>query len=144
MAITYCSIVLSAHHPGGPPLDTKRFVLGLGIPDVPYEVYGGDDRAHAGGLRIGTLNLKDFGQPTAQSDPWGAFDVATKTLLLGFAAWLSRIPAVNLDRMRAGGLTIWVIVNLWIEDNQMDYRLPPPLAAELGRLGLELYVLSNE
>lgn len=144
MAITHCSIVLSAYHPGGPPLDTKRFVFGLGAPDVPYEIYGGGNNSHAGGLRIGNLKLNDFGEATGRSDPWADFDASLKILLLKFAAWLARVPTENIGRLRADGLKVWVVINLQIDCDQMDFHLPPPLAAELGRLDLELYVLSNE
>ena len=144
MAISGFSAGLSAYHPNGPCLHTKRFVLGLGVGEVPYEVYGGDDESHAGGLTIGRLNLEDFGERDGPSDIWADFEAAMTACLLAFAAWLTRVPTDSTVRHRQYGLNDRVIVNLWIDGNQMDFRVPPPLAEQLGRLGLELHILSNE
>ena len=144
MAVTQLRVVLSAYYPDGRPIDIEHFITGLGVSDVPYEIYGGGQDSSAGGLRITSLDLADFEEPIHRPEAHDDYERAIRDRLLAFATWLSRVPTANVLHLRSDGLKVWVIVNLWIDGDQMDFRLPPPLAAELGRLDLELYILSNE
>jgi hypothetical protein len=65
--------------------------------------------------------------------------------LLNFAALLStHVSRESLDRFRATGVEMNVLVNPWIDNDQIDLEFPPEFLLEIGRLGLPLEIISND
>lgn len=144
MANLHFGIALSAYYLDGRPLDPRQFVAGLGVAEIPYDVKGEGRRYESARLIIGELGLSDFGDPSVRPEVHDDYANAIEKCLLKFAGWLAGVPAESMRRFREQGMKVWVIVNLWIDCHQMDFTVPPKLSAELGRLNMELYVLSNE
>jgi len=128
MAATHFKIVLAYY--SDTPIARERSTVTLGSQKLPYHV--------------ARLGLKEFGDPSERPEAHDDFERAINACLLDFAVWLSQISSEEINATRSAGLNPWVIVNLWIDSDQMDFHLPPLLSTELGRLGLELYILSNE
>jgi hypothetical protein len=142
MAIKEIALVLSAYRPDGQPIESEAFVSGLGVGIAPYERYGTAEAWGAVGLEVVCLRadvFKDFG-----TERYEALEEAVQANLLAFAEWLAAIPAENMNRMRANGLKIHIVVNLLMDQDQMEFTLPPKLSVQLGRLGISFYMISNE
>jgi hypothetical protein len=141
MAINEIQIALSAHDLRGHPIEPAAFVSALGVDVAPYQVYGSAERWRAVGLTIGRFQVQDFQQ---YENRWEAFDSEVDAWLTAFAKWLSGIQRPNLDALRGRGWELRVTINLEIDGDQMDLTLPPEFCTEVGRLGLYLFILSNE
>jgi hypothetical protein len=142
MAIIHFSCALSAWYRDGRPLEPKQMARDLGASEVPFKEIFSQERFT--GLNIAEIAASEFGDHYERPEACEEFDVAMRAALLKFAEWLSQIPIENIGRMRDESFYAWVIINLWIDGDQMDLYILPPLSRELGRLELELYVLSNE
>src|SRR6476469_1501416 len=144
MGISHFCCTLSAWYRDGRPLLPERLGQDLGISEIPYPVNSSGEKGTAVRVDVGELALKDFGDPYENPEVYNDFGKAIETCLMKFADWLSTIPTEGMRRLREESFYGWVIVNLWIDSDQMDIHILPPLSRELGRLELELYILSNE
>ena len=142
MAVQHMRIVLSAYLTNGQVNDAAEYLRGLGVSTGPYSVAPQPSPKAAVNLEIGNIEAAEFAEHG--DEQWNHFEAAVGQCLSRFGEWLATVPTQNMDRLREAGWKVWSIANLWIDQDQMDFHLPPVLSAQLGRLELELYVLSNE
>ncbi len=147
MAMREIRVVLSAADPTGEHPDADEVVKTLAVGVSPYRTYGQDTDGNAVGVEVFTLSSDGFvreSKPRRRETDWEAFEKAIDDALIAFAEWLSRISLSNMDALRSKGLDVYVLVNLEIDCDQMDFHLPYQLSSEMGRLRLRLWMLSNE
>ncbi len=141
MALNQIQLVLTTWRAGGEPLEPSELLTKLGVDPEPYTAYGYAERWRSVCIRAGPLLLSDFAQG---DDCWSEFERAVGIWLTQFAGWLAGVRQECVERMRSEGIDAQVIVNLELDSGQFDLTLPPELCAELGRLRLPIYILSNE
>src|SRR5262249_42335112 len=147
MATREIQVVLSAADPTGKHPDPDEVARTLAVDVSPYQVYGHDTAGNAVGIRIFSLSYDEFrveSEPGRRRIDWSGFYKAVTDALVTFAEWLSHISVDAVDALRSQGLDVYVLVNLEIDSDQMDFYLPHQLSSELGRLRLRLWMLSNE
>jgi hypothetical protein len=147
MSVQEIRVVLSAADPTRKHPDPDEVARTLAVDVAPYQVYGHGSTGNAVGIRIFSLSSDDFlveSEPGRRRIDWTGFEDAVTNELVTFAQWLSRISVEAVDTLRSRGLDVYVLVNLEIESDQMDFDLPHQLSTELGRLRLRLWMLSNE
>jgi len=140
MAIQSTRLTLSAHYPDGRPIRLDEFLPGVTF--APYTPYGEPGQWKAVGLQLAEAEITDF--ENFGTERYEEYGKAVQENLLGFAGWLATIPADNAERLQRGGLRIELIVTLVVDQDQMEFTLPPELSLQLGRHQIRLYILSNE
>jgi hypothetical protein len=142
MAITYASVTLRFWLPGGkvayedfvPPLRTAK-------PD-PYGKLGAEeDRRDTGLVMFGEVRIE---RHESAPDPWGAFAGALTRLFDDTAQWLRERPAAVFEDFRRRGFRVDLLVEMWIEGDQMDLTLPPSICRACGENGIGMILISNE
>jgi hypothetical protein len=63
---------------------------------------------------------------------------------LDAGAWLSTLDSRVIKRNREPGLMMDVIIEFWIDSNQLELQIPPFFLQRLGELGLALQLVSND
>jgi hypothetical protein len=147
MAMRDIQVVLSVADSTGEHPDPDEVTRTLAVEVSPYQVYGRESTGNAVGIRILSLSCDGFvgeAEGRRRKTDWEAFEKAIEDALLTFAQWLSRISVDAVEALRSKGLDVYVLVNLEIDCDQMDFHLPHQLSSEIGRLGLRLWMLSNE
>jgi hypothetical protein len=59
------------------------------------------------------------------------------------AQWLSA-RRDRIEKCRANGFTVKMLVNGWIDGDQMDLNFPPEFLLACGQAGLEIYIVTND
>jgi hypothetical protein len=59
------------------------------------------------------------------------------------AEWLSA-RRERIENCRANGFTVRLLVNGWIDGDQMDLNFPPEFLLAGGQAGLEVYIVTND
>lgn len=142
MAVTELNVFLLAHPPSGKVNDRDDFLAILDVSIEPYNPRQSSSEAPVHGLEIGFFTIEEFKQ--WDTERYEHFSAAIEQCLASFAAWLAKVPSENVERLRASGFHVFVLITMWMDQDQMDFDLPPALSLQLGRLGLELRMLSNE
>jgi hypothetical protein len=142
MAISEISFVLSAYHGHGRPNSREEFLHHFGISTEPYSFRKQLSATAAICLEIGALRIADYEEFGTEAPE--ELEKAIQKCLTQFANWLAAIPTENIERLRQSGMKVWVICKMWIDQDQMEFNLFPPLSAQLGRLGLQFYLITNE
>lgn len=85
-------------------------------------------------------SVRDF----HQEDPDDAFASRLNEAFEMIAGWLARRPKVAFNRFSELGIQVTLLINLWINNDQMDLILPPCVLVVCGELGIGVVIISNE
>lgn len=58
--------------------------------------------------------------------------------------WLESLPQDAIAKIQGAGLRLAFNVETWIDQDQIDFDLPPELMVALGSNGIPLQLVSNE
>ena len=131
----------------GETIRKDEYLKWVHLADAGYEIRGWDEPHRSVTVEICTFEHGcSFEHGSFDGPAWlPQLHVAVRKSLLGFAALLStRVSREDLDRFRATGVEMDVLVNPWIDNDQIDLEFPPEFLLELGRLGLPLEIISND
>lgn len=131
---------LRAWHPKGNPFSGEQFVDALSVNALTFRVIGSGQQWEA--ARIASdISIEAYENTT---EPHEAFAEALQQAFRNFSNWLSSLTTDSCDRLRAEGMILDLLIDVWIDQNQFDLDLPIELFTELARLRLPLKVLSND
>lgn len=80
----------------------------------------------------------------SSDDPYLALEEEFSKNSIEIAEWLNMQDAKTFEKLANGGLKVWVFIEMWIESDQLDLKLPPNLLFECGRLNLSVEIVTNE
>ncbi len=143
MAVGSVQICLTGSFRDDRGVTTERFLTPLNIqPDEEVE----SSRADGGKWQSGVVyfpvtRLRDFA--TAE-EPSEAFFAQLKQRLLAIARFLDNRPPAVTVALRSSGMELRLIIDVWMDQDQMELELPPELLAACSRHGLPVYIISND
>jgi len=92
-------------------------------------------------IRYFSLDIKSFPKSPERREE---FEATLATSLDKAADWLDARPIEAFQHFSRSGLALFVLINLWIDSNQMDLDLPAKFLRACSRLALRIQVMSNE
>ena len=141
MAVSFVRCVLVASRPGGlvTSAELAPVTAGTDATALPVEVVA-DRPGRSATIVFGDDLSSDAFTGDARHD---AFDDAVVQRLRAVGAWvMPRAPAVRA--LASAGVAVELLIELWLDQDQLDLHLPVELLAALGAAGVGVYVLSNE
>ena len=85
--------------------------------------------------------LSDF---STADEPTEAYAAAVQERLLSVAAFLDRQELSAFEKFRAAGMHVYIYIGLYMEDDQMELKLPAAFISSCARLSLGLEIISND
>jgi hypothetical protein len=143
MAIQGVNVSLRAYHREWGKVGSGDFIRSLQITDSDLIVEAQSD---VGSSKMAVVALVEtqISDYSASPEPYEAFAEAIKSKLGHVATWLDKRPLEGFDRARQEGLTVDLLVELWINDDQMELSFPSSFLAACGRLGLNIEMITND
>lgn len=142
MAVQTVSVFLRAVFPDGRGVGDADFLdpLDVRADSTVLEIQCGRGPWQSALLTFSRRVLGDF---ASEEDPSESLSGAVQGDLQHLALWLQpRSAAVGLLKQR--GLQVDVVVDLWIDQDQMDLILPPDFLSACARAGLSVVIVSND
>lgn len=85
-------------------------------------------------------NSEDY---EGEADPQERLGEVLRQDLERAAAWLEE-QSEGIDTLRAAGLQVDVLVDLWIDQDQLDWSFPGPFLLACGQTGLPIRMVTND
>lgn len=119
------------------------FFPALVIPDSDrFPKSGAEPGGQATALvRFAELNISDFQH---RPDPWHEFGEALIGRLTEVGEWLRERPKAAFVDFSERGIRVDLLLQMWIDCDQMDLALPPALSGVCGDYGIGIVVTTNE
>jgi hypothetical protein len=136
-----CELSLRAWDPDGTGVSREAVLSRLKVDDGRYKAVGNGGWWKT--IRIIVLDLAadafwDREQPSlALGDAFRAGQIA-------FADHLATVPRESVDALRQSGVELNVYLDAWIDQDLFDLQWEAKLLGELGRLGLNLEIVTND
>ena len=142
MSIQNVEVVLRAFFLSGREVTRAQFVDALGVVegDDVLEVKSDRGPSQSSLLVFSRCRLQDFAE---SDDSFEALNTQVQTDLRRMAGWLLAREASIID-LRQSGLTIDVLVDLWIDRDQLDLSLPQEFLLACGKTDLAIEIVSND
>ena len=132
MSLDWVKVVLQGWHPQR--VSGSEFLEALDLqPDDGYDT-GPADRPGKNAKII----LADV-----EHTPGNSCNEQLQDRLRTAAQWLST-RRERIERCRANGFTVRMLVNGWIDGDQMDLSFPPEFLLACGQAGLEVDIITND
>jgi hypothetical protein len=106
-----------------------------------FEAFGMGGKWHSAGFILFWLTLKDFDD---KAEPSEAFMQSMRARIMSLAVWLSSVPTESAQKLVRRKFVVQLVIDLFIDQNQMDLDLPWELLREAGRLKLPIKIVSND
>ena len=128
--------------PGGRVASADLFPA-LAIPDSDtFPKSAAEEGGQATALvRFAELNIADFRH---RPDPWDDFGEQLSRCLAEIAEWLRKRPKAAFVGFRERGIRVDLLVQTWIDCNQLDVAIPPALSRVCGDFEIGLVIMTNE
>ena len=142
MATEWIRVCLRGWRPNG-TVPFAEFFTPLNLPDTdPFEKLGAEEGYRSTSLIIlARLKLSDF---YSADDPWAAMAEELRQRFDETANWLRNRPKAAFDKYEEDGIKVDLLIQAWIDDNQVDLSLPARLCATCGELGIGIVFVTNE
>ena len=85
-----------------------------------------------------------LGDYSDTEEPTEAYAAAVQEYLLTVAAFLDRQEVVAFEKFRASGLRVYIYLEVRMDQNQMQLKLPVAFLSACARLGLGVEMISND
>lgn len=123
----------------------------VGDPPLPDEflsqlVFDSDDTAQIQenpSPRVDLMSI-EIGEFADAYEPTEAFVAELESRLTNIAYWLEKQPVALFQSLRKNGFFTNLLFTGWIDCDQLDLDLPPPLLFACGRLGLKISIITND
>ena len=77
-------------------------------------------------------------------EPTEVYAAVVQDYLLTVAAFLDRQEVTTFEQFRASGLCVYIYLEVRMDQNQMQIKLPVPFLAACARLGIGIEMISND
>jgi hypothetical protein len=134
-------LFLLASNPEGKSFTGEQFVSALKA-DVSKCVVGGSGRKWES-ARISAFTLLHEAFKDA-AEPSEAYANALRAGFIDFSNWLATLSSDSCDALRDDGMKLVVLIDIWMDQDQMELEFPPGLLIQLARLRLPLELVSND
>jgi hypothetical protein len=132
---------LLAWNPDGKPLSGEQLASALSANVSRFVVGGSGTKWESARISAFTILHEAY---KAEDQPSEAFENAMLAGFIDFSTWLATLASNACDALRAHGMKLAVLIDFWMDQDQMDLELPPELLIQLGRLRLPLQLVSND
>lgn len=148
MSVGSVLIGLQASRADGRGVSSAEFIAPLTIQSGEVESTRADGGAWASGVvYFAVVRCSDFEHLDKTADAGAqcvAFEVAILKAFMAFGHFLDQRSTEVIAAMRAAGMSVRVIVDVRMDQDQMELDFPPELLVACGRHGLGIYVISND
>jgi hypothetical protein len=142
MAIRLISISLLASFSDGRNVDKDTFITPLELSDCDQIVSFEVDQGKWGSAYIVFLQ-EDISSYMSNPEPYTAFYQKIDSVFIYLQDWLSKRKNC-IHEMLAKELKISLLVDMWIDDNQMDLELPSSLLLVCGECNINFQIITND
>src|SRR5262245_35298270 len=124
MALDSLEIVLRAHFVDGGEVQSADFSGLLSKLDLALAVVADRGAWYSGKVLLASLQLADFKEST---DPHDSLAGAIQASLVGVGDWLRQQSEAAFESMKRRGLTVVLLIDAEIDQDQLDLVLPSTL-----------------
>jgi hypothetical protein len=148
MSVGAVLIGLQASRADGNGVTMDEFIAPLEIQSGEVESARADgDEESCGMVYFAVINQSEFSHVDTSVDAGARSEAFSEHVLEAFRAAASflyrRSPDVTAT-MRAAGLSLQILVEIRMDQDQMELEFPPEFLAACGRHKLKMYVISND
>jgi hypothetical protein len=136
-----CELSLRAWDPHGTGVSRELVLSRLRIDGDRYRTVGNGGWWKT--IRIIVLDLATD-RFWDREEPNLALGDAFRAGQIEFADYLATVPRESVESLRKSGLELNVLLDAWIDQDMFDLQWESKLLAELGRLGLNLEIVTND
>ena len=86
----------------------------------------------------------EIGEFAETDEPTEAFVAELESRLTKIAQWLEKQPVALFQSLREKGFFTNLLFTGWIDCDQLDLDLPPPLLSACGKHGLKVCIITND
>jgi len=142
MSVQFLSVNLVASFKNGDNVPFETF-LGKLMPsqESPYKYKKSKGAWESALIVLAEEELKNY---ASDDEPSESFFAAINSKFNDAANWLSNIENRLFEEFREIGLSLSLIIDSWIDQDQFELKIPPKFLAECGNKGIELYVITND
>ncbi len=143
MAVLSVLIALQASFGDGRNISESDFIKCLTIAgEDPIEGTTADRGNWASScINFSIVRLSDF---STEDEPHEAMSATLMTVLNGVSSFLNRQSVAAFEDFQSRELKVNLLVDVRMDEDQMEFDLPSGLIASCGRLGLGIYMISND
>jgi hypothetical protein len=148
MSVGSVLIGLQASRGDGRGVTAAEFIAPLAIRPGEVEATRADGAAWASGMvYLAVVRYSDFDHVDKTADAGAqseAFIAGVGEAFRSAGRFLDLRPPRVTASLRTAGLSVRLLVEVRMDQDQMELEFPPELLAACGRHGLGVYVLSND
>jgi hypothetical protein len=148
MAVGSVLIGLQASRRDGRGVTSAEFIDSFNIQSGEVESTRANGGPWASGMIcFATVRYSAFAHVDTSTDAGAqseAFFAGVLEVFRGVARFLEERPPSVTVALRAAGLSLRLFVDVRMDADQMELKLPPELLAACGQHGLGVYVISND
>jgi hypothetical protein len=148
MSVGSVLIGLQASRKDGRGVTSKEFLAPLKIEPGEVEATRADGGAWTAGMvYLAVVRFSAFTHVDTTADAGARCEAFFAAVVEAFRAagrFLDRRRPEVTARLRAGGLSLRLFVDVRMDHDQMELEFPPEILAACGRHGLGVYVISND
>jgi hypothetical protein len=136
-----CELSLRAWDPDGTGIHPGPVLSGLRVEGERFKVVGNGGWWKT--IRIIVLDLA-ADMFWDREHPNLALSEAFRAGQIELAEHLATVPKASVDALRKGGVELNLMLDAWIDQDLFDLQWESRLLGELGRLGLNLEIVTND
>ncbi len=136
-----CELSLRAWDPAGTGVSREMVLSRLKVDGDRYKAVGNGGWWKTIRIIIVDLTTDAFWD---REQPSEALGDAFRAGQIEFAEFLAGVPREDVDSLRRSGLELNVLLDAWIDQDMFDLQWESRLLGELGRLGLNLEIVTND
>jgi hypothetical protein len=148
MSVGSVLIGLQASRHDGQGVTSAEFLDPLNVEPVEVEATRADGGEWASGMvYFAVVRYRAFAHVDTSTDAGAQSEAFFAGVVEAFRAagrFLDRRSSEITSAMRAAGLSLRVIVDVRMDDDQMELEFPPELLGACGRHRLGIYLISND
>jgi hypothetical protein len=136
-----CELSLRAWDPHGTGVSRELVLSRLNVDGRRYKAVG-----NGGWWKTIRIIVMDLAADAFwdREEPNTALGDAFRAGQIEFAEFLATVPRENVDSLRRSGVELNVFLDAWIDQDAFDLQWESRLLGELGRLGLNLEIVTND
>lgn len=148
MSVGSVLIALQASRQDGEGVTTAEFLTPLSIQPGEVEATHADGESWASGIiYLAVVRYSGFAHIDCTADAGAQSEAFHAGVIEEFRVagrFLDRRPPAVMAAMRAAGLSLRLLVDVRMDEDQMEMEFPPELLTACGRQGLGVFLISND
>jgi hypothetical protein len=135
------TVTLRGWYPDGRGFSGAEFVAALHLDPSTLTIAGEGRPWQTAQVQLIALDAAAFRE---QPEPSEAFAARLSESLLEAGQRLAQIEEDAVAKIREAGVSLNVLVDMWIDLNQLDLSFPASFLSQLSRLDLPLALITND